>query len=151
MSGNKQSIKLTVKHKSHTIIFLISTASQYHHYSPRHDDLDQYGTTTSSKLCSQKNMFLGATSFDQPLLYCNWQSKNSIFKDTAGACDGTVTCGWGNETSCPTTANPTATPTANPTATPTANPTATPTANPTNSTVLPDADTPGAGGGKAAI
>jgi hypothetical protein len=101
MSGNKQSNLRS--NSSLTILLLFSTTSQYHHYSRRHDDLDQYGTTTSSKLCSQGSMFNGATSFDQPLLYCNWQSKSETFTTSTNVCDGTVTCGWGNET-CPTTA-----------------------------------------------
>ncbi len=48
-------------------------------------------------------MFEGASSFDQPLLYCNWQNKSAFFQDSDFVCDGTVTCGWGNEI-CPTTA-----------------------------------------------
>ncbi len=142
MSGNKQTILRS--NTSLTLLLFFSTP-QYHHYpTTRHDDLDQYGTTTCSTLCSQYAMFYQATSFDQPLLYCNWHNKSASALQSGGndVCDRTVTCGWGNET-CP--------PTASPTATPTASPTATPTANPTNSTVLPDADTPGAGGGKAAI
>jgi len=67
-------------------------------------------------------MFLNASAFDQPLLYCNWQSENSNLKDAQNVCDGTVTCGWGDET-CPPTIAPTPTPTAAPTPTPTAAPT----------------------------
>jgi hypothetical protein len=62
-------------------------------------------------------MFEGATSFDQPLLYCNWQSKSEIFKASSNLCTATVTCGWGNNT-CPTTAKPTPSPTITPSPTP---------------------------------
>ena len=45
-------------------------------------------------------MFFGASSFDQPLLYCNWQNKSEAYKNSDAMCDGTVTCGWGDDTSC---------------------------------------------------
>ncbi len=69
-------------------------------------------------------MFLNASAFDQPLLYCNWNSQNSKLKeDGSDVCDGTVTCGWGDET-CPPTIAPTPSPIA-----PTPSPTAAPTGN----------------------
>jgi hypothetical protein len=87
--------------------------------------------TATSDLRSQYGMFDGATSFDQPHLYCNWQSKSASFTTFTNACDGTVTCGWGDDTCPPTTA-----PTPSPTAAPTPSPIAASTAN--------------GGGGKAA-
>jgi len=40
-------------------------------------------------------MFIDAEAFDQPLLYCKWQS-NNIFKNmSADPCEGSVSCGWG--------------------------------------------------------
>jgi hypothetical protein len=45
-------------------------------------------------------MFYDATSFDQPLLYCNWQSKSESFTTSTNVCDGTVTCGWGDDEIC---------------------------------------------------
>ena len=103
MSGIKQTI-LRSNTRSLTLLLFFSTASQYHHYPPRHGDLDQYGTTTFT-LRSQQRMFYGAENFDQPLLYCNWHNKSASALQSGGndVCDRTVTCGWGNET-CPTTA-----------------------------------------------
>ena len=82
------------------------------------DDLEQYGgTTTASTLwCPQDNMFNGATSFNQPLLYCNWQSLSSVFENSSSSvCAGTITCGWGDDT-CPPTPSPIPAPTPAPTA-----------------------------------
>ena len=63
MSGNKQTILRS--NKRLTLLLFFST-SQYHHYpTTRHDDLEQYGTTTCSTLCSQWSMFRGASSFNQ--------------------------------------------------------------------------------------
>jgi hypothetical protein len=47
MSGNKQTILRS--NTSLTLLLFFSTP-QYHHYPTRHDDLDQYGTATSSTL-----------------------------------------------------------------------------------------------------
>ena len=65
MNGNKQTILRS--NKSLTTLFLLFSTSQYHHYPTRHDDLEQYGTTTSSTLRAQGYMFRGATSFNQDL------------------------------------------------------------------------------------
>jgi hypothetical protein len=48
-------------------------------------------------------MFNGASNFDQPLLYCSWQSQSDVFKslNVDDICNGTITCGsWGWDTSC---------------------------------------------------
>ena len=77
MSVNNQTNNSTNKHKSHTIIL------QYPHKYSHHDDMHQYGTTTSS-LCSQRNMFNEATSFDQDL--SSWDvSKGTLFVSNVGA------------------------------------------------------------------
>ena len=39
-------------------------------------------------------MFYGAETFDQPLVYCKWQS-NTYFTNANDACEGTLSCGWG--------------------------------------------------------
>ena len=63
MSGNKQTILRS--NTSLTLLLFFST-SQYHHYpTRRHDDLEQYGTATSSTIRSQQAMFRDATSFNQ--------------------------------------------------------------------------------------
>ena len=51
---------------------------------------------------SQYGMFNQATSFDQPLLYSNWLKNSANLQNSINVCDGTVTCGWGNDT-CPNT------------------------------------------------
>ena len=43
-------------------------------------------------------MFFGATSFDQPTIYCKWHI-NDAFKNGSEICDGAKNCGWG-ETTC---------------------------------------------------
>jgi hypothetical protein len=91
-------------------------------------------------LCSQGHMFNGASSFDQPSLYCDWNAKTTMeLKIYDNFCEGPISCGMNN--TCPTAA-PTSTPTATPTSTPTATPTASPTTNTTS--------TGNGGGGKAA-
>ena len=65
-------------------------------------------------LCAQGWMFYEAISFNQPLLYCNWYSKNDNFKnEVQRVCEGTITCGWGD--TCSTTTPPTPSPTPAPT------------------------------------
>jgi surface protein len=73
MSGIKQTILRS--NTSLTLFFLFST-SQYHHYSRHGDDLDQYGTTTtSSTLLSQRGMFNRASSFNQDV--SSWDTSSA--------------------------------------------------------------------------
>jgi hypothetical protein len=60
-------------------------------------------------------MFAGATSFDQPSLYCSWKDKTTLTLTTPAAnfCTG-ANCGLDRD--CATTPGPTATPTQAPTA-----------------------------------
>ena len=53
------------------------------------------------RLLSQYKFLEGATSFDQPSIYCKWQEINNAFKDETNVCDGAITCGWGDDTNCP--------------------------------------------------
>jgi len=76
MSGNKQSNCLR-SNTSLTLLLFFST-SQYHCYSPRHDDLDQYGTATCSTHRSQGYMFNGATSFNQDVSTWDTSSATSF-------------------------------------------------------------------------
>jgi len=75
---HEQSNKLTIKHKSHTIILF--SVSQYYHCS-RHDDLDD---TTTSTLCAQRYMFSGALSFDQDLSSWDVSAGTDFVSDTGG-------------------------------------------------------------------
>ena len=68
-------------------------------------------------LLPQDYMFDRATSFDQPSLYCNWQS-NSYFKYGSNVCTNGANCGW-DQTTCPVTPAPTSTLTSAPTTAPT--------------------------------
>jgi len=62
-------------------------------------------------------MFKNAEAFNQPLLYCKWQS-NDIFKlTTPNPCDGSKSCGWGQPELCFSTA-PSSSPPSSPTAKP---------------------------------
>ena len=40
-------------------------------------------------------MFFNAYAFNQPLLYCKWQTNNSFKNTTPNPCLGSVSCGWG--------------------------------------------------------
>ena len=86
-------------------------------------------------LLSQENTFYGATSFDQPSLYCNWQ-RNNYFKTGSNVCTNGANCGWGVLTTCPFTNNPTSNPTEKPTVTPTTSPTKVPPSSPTAGTAF---------------
>jgi hypothetical protein len=47
------------------------------------------------------DMFAGASSFNQPLLYCKWNNISLNFEEADFVCDGTVTCGWGDDICAP--------------------------------------------------
>ncbi len=52
-------------------------------------------------LPSQEDIFVGASSFNQPLLYCRWADTNPTFaREILDPCWGTITCGW-NRSDCP--------------------------------------------------
>ena len=51
-------------------------------------------------LLSQGLMIYGATSFDQPNIYCNWHGNNAFETGMEVCGGGTINCGWG-ETTCP--------------------------------------------------
>ena len=58
-------------------------------------------------LLSQLNMFREADAFNQPSIYCKYQSNQNFLDGEQDICLGsTISCGWG-QTDCPTTAPPT--------------------------------------------
>ena len=61
-------------------------------------------------------MFRGATSFNQPNIYCTWD--NNYFRGASDVCTLGSNCGWGQST-CPLTPAPTPVPTPAPTPAPT--------------------------------